>query len=187
MPDFPWQTLQSAQSGGTNEWWTPPEVFDPLHAEFGFGLDAAAREGSERLPNYLSPEVDALTYDWATASNGLPVFVNPPYGRGLNKWIAKAHVTGLYARVVMLIYSITSTRAWHDHVMKAAEIRFIEGRVYFVAGEDIYKPRADGTRTITLRKGERGPATKDSALVIYEPGHVGPPRVTSWKQAPRGK
>ena len=185
MPEFPQQILQSAATGGTNEWLTPPEVFDPLHAEFGFGLDAAAREGSERLPNYISPVVDSLTYDWVSASLGLPIFLNPPYGHGLDKWIQKAAATGEHVEVVLLIYSITSTRAWHKHVMNAAEIRFIEGRVYFIAGEDIYKTKPDGSRVLTLRKGERGPATKDSSLVVFRPGHVGAPAVKSWKQAPR--
>lgn len=178
------QMLQSADTGGTNEWLTPPEVFEPLHEEFRFGLDAAAKDGAERLSNYLSPAIDAFAFDWAEASGREPVFLNSPYGRGLLRWGEKAYVTGLRVPTVHLIFSVTSSKLWHQYVMNASEVRFIEGRVYFIAGEDIYKVKPDGTRVLSLRKGERGPATKDSAIVIYRPEALrnGHPHTSSWRQ-----
>lgn len=178
------QMLQSDATGGTNEWLTPPSVFDPLHEEFGFGLDAAANHGTERIQNYLSPDIDAFQFDWTEASGGLPVWLNSPYGKGLYRWAEKAFVTGLKVPTVHLVFSVTSTRLWHQFAMNADEIRFVEGRVSFIAGEDIYKADKHGNRVLSLRKGERGPATKDSAIVIYRPGgkRDGCPRVSSWKQ-----
>lgn len=172
--------LQSAETGGTNNWLTPPNVFDPLHAEFNFALDAAADYGMERVPNHLSPDVDALTLDWAECSGGGSVFVNPPYGRGLERWIEKAFITGIRVPTVLLIFSNTDARYWHKYVMQADEVRFIEGRVNFIAGEDIYK-KANGQSVLSLRKGETGPATKASALVIFRPGCFGQPCFCSWK------
>lgn len=59
---------------------TPPEVFDPLHAEFDFGLDACATDESARLPVYITPEIDTLTQDWSLWCNDRPVWQNMPYG-----------------------------------------------------------------------------------------------------------
>lgn len=177
---LPAQMLQSEKTGGTNNWITPPCVFDPLHEEFGFTLDAAADYGMERLPNFLSPDIDALTFDWAAASMGGPVFVNPPYGRGIERWIERAYLTGHYVPVVLLMFSNTSTKPWHQYVMQASEVRFVESRIYFIAGEDIYKD-VRGEQVLSLRKGETGPATKDSAIVVFRPGDFGNPRFSSWR------
>lgn len=177
---LPTQMLQSAETGGTNNWLTPPSVFDPLHEEFNFTLDAAADYGMERIPNFLSPDIDALTMDWAACSMGGSVFENPPYGRGIERWVEKAYLTGHQVPVVLLMFSNTSTLPWHKYVMQASEVRFIVGRVSFIAGEDIYK-NVNGSPVLSLRKGETGPATKDSAIVVFRPGDFGNPRFSSWK------
>jgi hypothetical protein len=61
------------------------------------------------------------------------VFVNPPYGREIGKWVEKAYHSiedGSAQIVVMLLPARTDTRWWHDWVMKG-EIRFIRGRLKF--------------------------------------------------------
>jgi hypothetical protein len=60
------------------------------------------------------------------------VIGNPPYGKEISKWIAKAYQE--YQRgatCVLLIPSRTDTKWWHDYIMKADEIRFIKGRLKF--------------------------------------------------------
>lgn len=58
-------------------------------------------------------------------------FVNPPYSQ-LKEWCKACYEHSLKgATVVMLIPSRTDTKAWHDYVMKADEIRFIKGRLKF--------------------------------------------------------
>jgi hypothetical protein len=43
----------NAQYGGRGrEWATPPEIFEPLHAEFGFTLDACATADNAKLPRF---------------------------------------------------------------------------------------------------------------------------------------
>jgi site-specific DNA-methyltransferase (adenine-specific) len=59
---------------------------------------------------------------------GRRVFCNPPYGRGIGDWLAKAREADV---AVYLLPSRTDTQWWHEHAMKADEIRFIRGRLKF--------------------------------------------------------
>lgn len=43
-------------------WQTPPEIWVPLHEEFGFDLDAFADAQTKRLPNYLTDACDVVHY-----------------------------------------------------------------------------------------------------------------------------
>ncbi len=68
----------------SERWQTPPEIWNPLNAEFGFDLDAAADIETKRLPIYLT---DALnTLDWP----GQVIWMNPPYGRKLAPFVRAA-------------------------------------------------------------------------------------------------
>ena len=59
-------------------------------------------------------------------------WMNPPYGRGIGKWVQKAYEESLKGTlVVCLLPSRTDTKWWHDYVMKAKEICFIKGRLKF--------------------------------------------------------
>jgi site-specific DNA-methyltransferase (adenine-specific) len=59
--------------------------------------------------------------------------MNPPYGRTIGSWMAKAHEASQRgATVVCLVPARTDTQWFHDHVLTAgAEIRFMRGRVKF--------------------------------------------------------
>ena len=61
------------------------------------------------------------------------VFVNPPYGRHLPAWIAKARAEVEHgnARVVIaLIPARTDTSYWHQHRTQA-DVYFLKGRLRF--------------------------------------------------------
>jgi len=58
--------------------------------------------------------------------------MNPPYGREIGKWVAKAHASAeLGATVVALLPARTDTTWWHNYVTRASDIRFLRGRVRF--------------------------------------------------------
>lgn len=106
------------------DWATPRGLFMALDDEFHFDFDPC----SLYVPNALV--VDGLTSDWGGAT-----FCNPPYGRHIGTWIRKAfEQASLGKTVVLLIPSRTDTKWWHDYVLKASEIRFIRGRLYFNDG-----------------------------------------------------
>lgn len=106
-------------------WATPKWLYDELDKEFHFDDDPCPLGGS-----------GGLAREW-----GKRVYVNPPYGRMISRWIEKAWVS-IYGQfnaddmptsdvVVMLLPARTDTRWWHEYVMKAREIRFIRGRLKF--------------------------------------------------------
>lgn len=133
----------------SNDWPTPDPVFRELDLEFGFTLDAAASDIYHKCDRYFTVDDDGLSQPW----DGV-VWVNPPYGRVIAQWVAKAYAESLAgATVVMLIPSRTDTGWWHDYVLgKGAEVRFIRGRLNF--GE---------------KKTKKHSAPFPSAVVIFRP------------------
>ena len=117
-----------APSNARDDWETPPEIFDALDAEFHFTLDVCARSGNAKCSAFISPEEDGLVQWW-----GGTCWMNPPYGRAIGKWVAKAHAEAQAGAVVVgFLPASTDTRWFHDHIYGIAEIRFIRGRVRFV-------------------------------------------------------
>jgi len=171
------------------EWGTPASVFDPLHAEFGFTLDAAALPENAKCAAYFTPSDDGLSEPWNVThergcaevreyyAENLPergvhcicersrevVWLNPPYGYlNLARWMAKAHRESQRgATVVCLVPAHTGQPWWHEWVIgKASEIRWIRGKVRFL--------RPDGSR------GSAAPFP--SCVVIYRPSTLLPPQ-----------
>jgi len=116
-------------SSKSNEWATPQNLFDELNDEFNFTLDPCATDENAKCSKYFTIEDDGLSKDW---SNEV-VFMNPPYGREIKKWIKKAYEESLSgATVVCLIPARTDTAYWHDFIFdKADDIRFLRGRLKF--------------------------------------------------------
>jgi len=118
-------------------WTTPRDFFDLVDAEFGFVLDAAALAASALCvewygPDHPDPERrDALVRDWAVDSGGRPVWLNPPYGRVIKQWVAKAEETMSRGGVVVcLVPARTDTAWWHDHCINK-QVRYLRGRLKF--------------------------------------------------------
>ena len=100
-----------------SDWRTPKDIYDKLDNEFRFDFD----------PCPSNPSFDGLSIEWGKSN-----FVNPPYGNMIGKWIAKGFEEWKKGKVVVfLIPSRTDTIWWHSFIMKADEIRFIEGRLKF--------------------------------------------------------
>lgn len=116
-------------SSKSNEWATLQNLFDELNDEFNFTLDPCATDENAKCSKYFTIEDDGLSKDW---SNEV-VFMNPPYGREIKKWIKKAYEESLNgATVVCLIPARTDTTYWHDFIFdKAYDIRFLRGRLKF--------------------------------------------------------
>lgn len=130
-------------SSATDDWPTPQALYDALDAEFGFALDPCSSVANHKAPLFYAKDhpdparQNGLEGDWAAdalAAAGA-VFMNPPYGRGIGPWMAKAAATARAgATVVCLVPARTDTAWFHDHVVaEGAEVRFIRGRVKFGA------------------------------------------------------
>jgi site-specific DNA-methyltransferase (adenine-specific) len=117
------------------EWDTPTTLKNQLHQEFGqFDLDAATRiDNPMNAISILTKEDDALAMssNW----NGNLVYLNPPYGRIISKWIIKAifeYEKGNAKKIVMLLPARTCT-IWFHYIYERndVEIRFIKGRLRY--------------------------------------------------------
>lgn len=125
-----------------DKWMTPPEVYDPLHAEFKFNYDPCPISWKEG-------DADGLKSDWGTST-----FCNPPYS-ATAKWIKKASDESKKGkRVVMLINAVTDTAAFHDYIYGKAEVRFLRGRIKFINPAEPSK---------------RAPNVKASMVVVFNP------------------
>lgn len=112
-------------SSKTSEWGTPQGFYDELDKEFGFTLDPCATEANTKCARFYTKVDDGLSRSW----EGERVFMNPPYGREIGKWVKKASEEGELA--VCLLPARTDTRWFHDYILGKAEIRFLRGRLRF--------------------------------------------------------
>lgn len=134
-------------SSDVHNWATPKEFFSEINKEFGFTLDVCAESWNAKCLRYFDKEQDGLSQDWS----GEVCWMNPPYGKEISQWMAKAVSKWRNgATVVCLVPSRTDTKWFHEYAMQG-EIRFLKGRIKF---EDKL-----GKKT--------NPAPFPSALVIY--------------------
>lgn len=135
--------------GATDEWYTPPAVFDALSIDFA--LDPCAPLGG--LPwipsrRFYSIEDDGLNQPWEGR-----VWLNPPYGQQTSTWMRRlaAHGDG-----IGLAFARTDTAWFHAIAPTASVICFIEGRLTFVPSN----PK-------NVAEGRTGNAGAPSMLIAY--------------------
>jgi len=114
-------------SSKTDLWSTPQDFYDKVNAEFNFTLDVCATDDNAKCAVYYTKESDGLLQPW----NGT-CWMNPPYGREISLWMAKALQSSRRegTTVVCLVPARTDTKWWHEYAMQG-EIRFIKGRLKF--------------------------------------------------------
>lgn len=113
-------------SSDTPEWETPKEFYDKLDREFHFTLDPCCTELNCKCPDGFTIEQDGLLQPW----NGR-VFMNPPYGRVIGRWMKKAYEESRKGTLVVCLVPARTDTAWfQDYAMKG-EVRFIRGRLRF--------------------------------------------------------
>ena len=145
-------------SSATGEWSTPQDFWDKLNERHQFTLDAAASHENAKCDHYFTKDglylkgdgfyttdnygEDGLTAPWGIGSR---VWLNPPYGRGVGKWVEKAHKEAVrYGnRVVMLLPARTDVKWFHQYIWDREESRpyhgvtldFVKGRLKFGGAE----------------------------------------------------
>ena len=143
-------------SSATDEWSTPAELVAELAHAFGpFDLDPAATAENAKAPRYFTRADDGLAHPWTGR-----VFLNPPYGRAVGAWLAKAAAAareGTAELVVCLVPARTDTAWWHTAIAEGAEIEYLRGRVRF-GGADSAAPFPSAL--LVFRRDER--ATKSA-------------------------
>ena len=115
-----------------SDWETPQDLFNKLHDEFHFTLDAAASEHNHKLPRYYTESENGLAQAWG----GERVFCNPPYGsKETGLWTEKCWKEAQKPNtlVVLLIPARTDRKSFHDFIYNKPNvtIRFLRGRLQF--------------------------------------------------------
>lgn len=109
-------------------WTTPRELFDWLNTRFDFTLDPCCLPETALCPKFYTPEEDGLLQSW----HGERVFMNPPYGREIGRWVEKAYRESCKgALVVALVPARTDTAWWQNFVMGKASVCYLAGRLKF--------------------------------------------------------
>lgn len=113
----------NARTRGHDEWLTPPHI---VRAFGPFDLDPCSpiNRPWDTAANHYSTLDDGLSKPWHGR-----VWLNPPYGRVIGKWLARMadHGNG-----IALIMARTETRSFHDYVWsRARALLFLEGRLSF--------------------------------------------------------
>ena len=116
----------------SSEWETPWEFFNKVDKEFHFTLDACANRKNKKCDNYFNKYQDGLKQKWTGV-----VWVNPPYGREVIKWVRKAYISSKQgATVVCLVKAATDTQWWFKYCSHGT-VYFIIGRLRFISGREI--------------------------------------------------
>lgn len=114
------------------DWETPQDFFNKLNEKYHFTFDLAASYSNTKCKSYFTEKDDSLSKDWHRIGGN--VFLNPPYGRELHKWVKKAYEESLKKHdgyIVLLIPARTDTSYWHDFIFGKAQIKFLRGRLKF--------------------------------------------------------
>ena len=101
------------KSSKTNEHYTPTKVVNHVIEFYNGVIDLDPCSNSVDNPNvpaefHYAVELDGLQLPWAGK-----VFVNPPYGRELNKWVNKTvyeYESGRAREILLLVPSRTDTQ-----------------------------------------------------------------------------
>ena len=149
--------MQAQFSSKKDDWETPQELFDQLDRMFHFSLDAASSDENAKCEKHFTAEDDGLSKNWG----GEVVWLNPPYGRQIGKWVQKAYEESLKpdTTVVCLLPARTDTKWFHDYCTKG-EITFVRGRLKFI-NRNLPSYREDG-------KFQKSPAPFPSMIVIFK-------------------
>ena len=133
--------------GVTDEWYTPPYVFDAMGMRFD--LDVAAPRFLDWIPADRFITSASLAQEWSGF-----VWMNPPFGgrNGLVPWLDKfiAHGNG-----VALVPDRTSAPWWQAVAPKMGALLFVSPKIKFI-GEDGRPGNSPAQGTTLMAMGEKG-------------------------------
>ena len=146
------------------EWYTPPEVFQPLVNAFGKPvLDPASNElANERLikaDHYYTKDDDGLKQTWARHRQPYKfswVWCNPPFGSDIVKrFVLKAKTSAM--PTVILLPSVTERGYFQMAIDKCCGIYFLNRRVtFFRPPKEKDKPELQNQAIVTAESNTVG-------------------------------
>jgi len=91
-------------------------------------LDVCATEQNTKFNKYFPSQINGLNQEWNE-----DFFMNPPYSE-ITQWMKKAYTQHLKYNVngLILVFSKTSVKWWHEYVENKGEVHFQKGRIRFL-------------------------------------------------------
>jgi hypothetical protein len=140
--------LHEQCTGATDEWYTPPHVFDALGCSFDMDVASPGSAVTPWIPAGTFIMRGSLDADW-----GGMVWMNPPFGgrNGLVPWLEKffAHANG-----VALVPDRTSAPWWQQFAPRADLALFVTPKIKFI-GADGKPGKSPAQGTTLLAAGTR--------------------------------
>jgi len=120
--------VHEAAVSNSVEWYTPKSVFDALGVGFDLDVCSPGLDKTWVPAEYaFTIEDDGLTSPWAGF-----VWCNPPYGKGIDKWISRMaeHDNG-----IALLPARPDTAWFYEMSETACLVKFVRGRIRFHPGD----------------------------------------------------
>lgn len=135
-PDRPKSAMAVHFSSESPEHYTPSVIIEAAIACMG-GIDLDPCSNSKETPNvpaatHYTREDDGLTQEWRGC-----VYMNPPYGREIDEWIAKLvseYEAGNVTEAIALVPSRTDTQWWQR--LREYHVCLVSGRLKFIGNND---------------------------------------------------
>lgn len=109
---------------------TPAYVLEPVReALSGIELDPCTEpDNPTGAVHFYTAATDGAEEPWDAGT----IYVNPPYSKARERWVARCiEAAAAGSRVVLLMPSHTDTRLFHRAIETASHVVFIKGRVKF--------------------------------------------------------
>lgn len=135
--------------GATDEWYTPPHVFQAMRATFLMDVSSPGRKVTPWIPAGHFLTARSLTREW----QGF-IWMNPPFGgrNGLLPWLEKfcQHGNG-----VCLVPDRTSAPWWQQFAPRMDVILFVTPKIKFI-GADGQPGKSPAQGTCLMAMGRLG-------------------------------
>lgn len=117
---------KALMSSDKDNWETPQWLFDKYDSIYHFTLDAASSDKNAKTEKYYTAKENGLVQPWEGV-----VWRNPPYGKGIGKWVQKAYEESRNGSTVVCLLPARTDTAWfHDYCTKG-KIEFLRRRIRF--------------------------------------------------------
>ena len=148
--------LHEQAVGATDEWYTPPHVFEAMGVTFNMDVASPGAHVTPWIPAAQFKTTDSLNRLW----QGF-IWMNPPFGgrNALAPWLEKffAHGDG-----VALVPDRTSAPWWQTYAPRADKILFVAKKLKFI-GSNGLPGNSPAQGTSLLAAGPRGAAALEAA------------------------
>jgi len=114
-----------AGGGLSTEWYTPAGIFEALSMDF----DLDPCHPADRLPWIPADRVYSMADDGLSQPWEGRIWMNPPYGREVDRWLERFVEHG---HGIALVFARTETEWFHRHALAVDAWCLIRGRLTFV-------------------------------------------------------